>query len=96
MEDLTNNDKEFFKMLLNLTPQLKNGYLNYIYKKKSYKLHRIKLMLHLNKKLNIYEIVHHKDNNKLNNDINNLEIMSPEEHISLHKAGKKINKKKLY
>ena len=36
-------------------------------------------------------IVHHKDGDKLNNNINNLEIMLREDHISLHHAGKYIS-----
>lgn len=29
-------------------------------------------------------VVHHKDRNKLNNDVNNLVVMTKEEHSSLH------------
>lgn len=32
-------------------------------------------------------VVHHIDGNKLNNRIDNLELMSHEEHLSLHKSG---------
>ena len=34
-------------------------------------------------------VVHHKDGNKLNNDVNNLEIMTLSEHTKLHMAKKK-------
>jgi len=30
------------------------------------------------------EVVHHKDENRLNNDINNLELMTPSEHAKHH------------
>jgi hypothetical protein len=33
-------------------------------------------------------IVHHKDGNKLNNDIFNLEVMTLEKHMSLHTTGR--------
>ena len=49
---------------------------------------RIKMEEHLNRKLKTTELVHHKDGNRLNNDINNLEIMSRSEHSKLH--GKQI------
>jgi len=32
------------------------------------------------------EVVHHKDRNKLNNDLANLELMTRAEHNSLHAA----------
>lgn len=33
--------------------------------------------------------IHHKDGNKLNNDLSNLEILTASEHIRLHKKGVK-------
>jgi hypothetical protein len=33
--------------------------------------------------------IHHKDGNKLNNDINNLEILTPMEHKRKHRLGMK-------
>ena len=38
----------------------------------------------LNRKLNRNEIVHHKDENRQNNNINNLEIVSSKEHSLRH------------
>ena len=52
-------------------------------------LHRHILEQHLNHSLTINEIVHHKDGNIKNNNIENLEIMSREEHTSLHLSGRK-------
>ena len=43
------------------------------------------MQLHLNKKLSPFEIVHHKDNNKENDDLNNLEVMNVYSHNRLDK-----------
>lgn len=37
-------------------------------------------------------VVHHKDEDKLNNDIENLELMSLKEHGSMHHKGKKLSR----
>ena len=47
---------------------------------------------HLKRKLNISEIVHHIDENPFNNNILNLQIVTPEEHGSIH--GGRPHKKK--
>lgn len=47
--------------------------------------HRLVMEKYLGRYLEDSEIVHHIDENKLNNDINNLVIMTAGEHISLHK-----------
>jgi hypothetical protein len=39
---------------------------------------------HIGRRLSRNEVVHHKDENKSNNDINNLEIMSRSDHSRLH------------
>lgn len=50
--------------------------------------HRVVMEKYLGRKLKPTEIVHHKDGNKQNNDISNLEVMSQSEHIRKHlKAG---------
>jgi len=46
--------------------------------------HRLIMEEHLNRKLNHGEVVHHKDGNKLNNNINNLEVMTKYEHDKHH------------
>lgn len=46
--------------------------------------HRLIMMKHLGRELTENEIVHHKDFNKSNNDISNLEILTPSEHAKLH------------
>src|ERR1035437_7181431 len=43
---------------------------------------------HLNRKLLKHEIVHHKDGNRLNNTLDNLEVMTRSAHSKLHNTGK--------
>lgn len=50
-----------------------------------YLVHRKVMENYLGRKLRPDEIVHHKDKNKLNNDISNLEIVTRSEHIKLHR-----------
>ncbi len=47
-------------------------------------LHRHIVSEHLGRPLSKDEIVHHKDGNKLNNSIDNLEVMSQAEHAKIH------------
>lgn len=53
----------------------KNGYVL---------LHRVMMENHLGRLLNTNEVVHHKDHNKKNNSIENLELLDSKEHIKLH------------
>ena len=78
---------------------MENGYaVRYIdgYNKKgNVKEHRYIMEQYLGRKLNNNEIVHHKDGNKLNNNIDNLEVMLRGEHSRMHrkeeiKKGKKL------
>lgn len=46
--------------------------------------HRYVMSKHLGRPLTEDEVVHHKDENRLNNDITNLEIMSRSEHNQHH------------
>lgn len=46
--------------------------------------HRLVMEQHLGRELRPDEVVHHKDENKLNNDISNLEILSRREHRLKH------------
>lgn len=48
------------------------------------RVHRYVMEQHLGRKLRSDEVVHHKDGNKQNNDISNLEIVSPSEHPYKH------------
>jgi len=47
--------------------------------------HRYIVEKYLGRKLSRQEIVHHKDGNKLNNVISNLDIISQGEHLQIHK-----------
>ena len=53
----------------------KNGYVL---------MHRVVAENHLKRLLNADEVVHHKDGNKKNNEIDNLEVQSVSDHAKLH------------
>ena len=48
--------------------------------------HRLVVERHLGRFLTPLEVVHHKDMNPSNNDIDNLQVMSRREHMTLHRA----------
>ena len=48
------------------------------------RLHRVLVEEHLGRELRNDEIVHHKDGNKLNNCLENLEVMNKIDHAKLH------------
>lgn len=50
----------------------------------SYRLHRAIIEDNIGRRLKRNEIVHHKDGNKENNSINNLEVLDNKEHSSYH------------
>ena len=45
------------------------------------------MQLHLNKWLESFEIIHHKDGNKKNDSLENLEVQLLGDHVSNHHAG---------
>jgi hypothetical protein len=46
--------------------------------------HRVIMELHIGRRLRSDEHVHHKDGNRSNNDISNLELMTASQHMSHH------------
>jgi len=46
--------------------------------------HRVVMEKKLGRKLRKGEVIHHIDNNKKNNDLKNLQVMTQSQHIKLH------------
>lgn len=68
---------------------------NYNYIKlngKRKKLSRYLIEKKLGRKLSYLEIVHHKNGIKQDDRLDNLKVMTVEEHISLHLAGRRIKR----
>lgn len=63
----------------------KDGYMRVTIGKRRILLHRHIMEGHLGRKLTRSEIVHHIDGNNKNNDIENLKVMTQNEHIALHR-----------
>lgn len=51
--------------------------------------HRVVMEIHLGRKLEPWELVHHKDGDKCNNDIANLELLNFGEHTAEHSRGRR-------
>ena len=49
--------------------------------------HRVVVERHMSRKLEPWELVHHKDGNKANNAVENLEVMEFGEHTAAHHSG---------
>jgi hypothetical protein len=57
--------------------------------------HRKLVEQSIGRTLEYNEVIHHKDGNKLNNDLSNLEIIQRSEHISIHCKGKTNEQRKI-
>lgn len=71
------------------TPWYKGGYIASGYRvitvdRKKHLEHRYIMEQHLGRELTRAEDVHHRDGDKLNNDIDNLRVMSKKDHTRLH------------
>lgn len=75
-----------------------NKYYPTIYvNKKQWRTHRYVMENYIGRKLLSSELVHHKDDNRNNNRIENLEIVSRSEHMKIHpQIGKKTRWKQIY
>lgn len=71
-------------------------YKRIYYAKTQVRLHRHLMERHIGRKLHSDEVVHHKDGNKFNNAIENLEVVSKAEHMKIHAVGMKTRFKKKY
>ncbi len=71
---------------------MRKGYKTIQINGKQLRFHRYLMEQKIGRKLNFNEVVHHIDGDKLNNNIDNLQIVSRGEHINLHPE---INKKSI-
>ena len=62
-----------------------DGYVMLYIDRKQIKEHRYNYEQFLGRKLLSSEIIHHKDFNKLNNNISNLQLVTRSEHNIIHK-----------
>lgn len=80
MRNLETNEKEFLEGLKKYSVRLIGGYFKYnprnkTYGNTKYKRSRVNFMLHHGVWLEKHEIIHHKDGNKQNDAIENLEVI---------------------
>ena len=61
-----------------------DGYYYITHNGKQVMYHRLLMAQHLGRELTADEVVHHKDRNRKNNKLDNLQLMTKVEHSSLH------------
>lgn len=71
-------------------------YINGYNKKGNAKVHRVVMEQYLGRKLNNDEVVHHINEDKKDNRIENLQVMTREEHSKMHRMNDLHNGKKLF
>ena len=89
MREITNEEIEFLQHILyNMKPEVVDGYFRYrIYDngiRRVFKRSRLIMQLHLYKMLESWEIVHHKDGDRSNDSIENLEVLNASNHAAKH------------
>jgi len=83
-------------MMILMKPVNKDGYIVFhkMIKGRRFRVKRSRafMQLHLDKKLSIFEIVHHRDEDKQNDSLKNLRVIDTtkfNEHNSIHRHAKK-------
>lgn len=72
-----------------------NGYVEFTRgPNKGRAVHVVTMEAHIGRSLLDYEVVHHKDHDKQNNEITNLELMTRSAHTKLHRESEKKNGKR--
>lgn len=102
MKELSEEKKQLFKEALkSWYKDINKGYIrltkdriiNGVKIRSHLKHSRVIVQLTLDKELEPWEHVHHKDGNKQNDSLENLEVLSDSEHNSLTHAGKRRKNK---